>query len=366
MEKVMLEEKKVQSKVFFFLDETVVARFDFNTLSFYDDKNQPTATIPDCFLKTTVAGGIWFSAVKWWCQSRNITLRPRLALEMEVIEKAGALGIKLVPMGFSNAELKNLCFDKDFVALVKEVGLKDTNGLLLLTHLVFTAAAKKTRRKNFEKRGYSTTFIDILFDNESQFEEATNKEIHELWHLYQHHCLYLLGKCQRTDFLIYWWNLAHTLNEPLFIRSSPIVALQERRERAVLKRYDMLSPAIKKNNDLDWLYYEDSEYLVRPLVSAQDFHDEATQQNNCVERLYLEDVAKGKVHIAVLRRKADPAKSFITIEVNNNRCINQYLAKNNANSPAEIEPFMRAYRKHLNGTLSEPVYRAAEEFEMPF
>lgn len=348
MEKVMLEEKKVQSKVFFFLNKVVIARFDFATLSFYDDKNQRTVTIPDCFLKTTVAGGIWFSAVKWWCQSRDITLYPRLTLEMEVIEKAGALDIKLVPMGFSNAELKNLCFDKDFVALVKEVGLKDTNGLLLLTHSVFTVVAKKTRRKNFEKRGYSTTFIDILFDNENQFEEATNKEIHELWHLYQHHCLYLLGKCQRTDFLIYWWNLAHTLNEPLFIRSSPIVAIYERKVRATIKKNDMLSPAIKKYNDLPQLYYEDDEYFVRPLISAQEFHDEATQQNNCVERLYLEDVAKNKTHVVVLRRKSNPSQSFITIEVNR-ECLMviQYLAKNNANPPAEVEPFMRAYKEHL-------------------
>lgn len=359
-----LEEKKVQSKVFFSLNGVVVARFDFATLSFYDDKIQPTSTIPDCFRKMTVEGGIWYDAVKWWCQNRNIRASSRLALEMSSIEKAGAVGIKLVPASFSTPELKSLHFDKDFVALVKEANYKDVKGLPLLTLAVFTAIAKRTRRKNFEKRGYSTTFVDILFDNESLFEEATNKEIHELWHLYQHHCLYLLGKCQRTDFLIYWWNLAHTLNEPLFIRSSPIVAIYERKVRATLKKNDMLSPAIKKYNDLPQLYYEDDEYFVRPLISAQEFHDEATQQNNCVERLYLEEVAKNKTHVVVLRRKSNPSQSFITVEVNR-ECLMviQYLAKNNANPPAEVEPFMRAYKEHLAPSTDCPT---EDKTEFPF
>lgn len=348
MEKVMLEEKKVQSKVFFFLNKVVIARFDFATLSFYDDKGQPTSIIPDCFRKTTVEGGIWCYAVKWWCQNRNIRTSSRLALEMSSIEKAGAVGIKLFPESFPTRELELLHFDKDFVTLVKEANLKDADGFLLLTRTVFTAIAEKTRRKNFEKRGYSTTFIDILFENGNVFDEAPNEEIHELWHLYQHHCLYLLGKCQRTDFVIYWWNLAHTLNEPLFIRSSPIVAIYERKVRATLKKNDMLSPAIKKYNDLPQLYYEDDEYFVRPLISAQEFHDEATQQNNCVERLYLEDVARNETHIVVLRRKSNPSQSFITVEVDGcGKRVVQYLAKNNANPPAEVEPFMRAYKEHL-------------------
>lgn len=359
-----LEEKKVQSKVFFSLNGVVVARFDFATLSFYDDKVQPTSTIPDCFRKTTVEGGIWYDAVKWWCRNRDIRGSSRLALEMSSIEKAGAVGIKLVPASFSTPELKSLHFDKDFVALVKEVNLKDVKGLPLLTLAVFSAIIEKTRRKNYEKRGYSTTFIDILFEIGNVFDEAPDKEIHELWHLYQYHSLYLLGRCQRINFIIDWWNLAHTFNEPLFIRSSPIIALQERRERAALKRYDMLSPAIKKCNDLPSLYYENDEYFVRPLISAQDFHDEATQQNNCVERLYMENVARNETHIVVLRRKSNPSQSFITVEVDGcGKRVVQYLAKNNANPPAEVEPFMRAYKEHLAPSTDCPT---EDEIDLPF
>lgn len=359
-----LEEKKVQSKVFFSLNGVVVARFNFATLSFYDDKGQPTSIIPDCFRKTTVEGGIWCYAVKWWCQNRNIRTSSRLALEMSSIEKAGAVGIKLFPESFSTRELELLHFDKDFVTLVKEVNLKDADDFLLLTHTIFIAIAEKTRRKNYEKRGYSATFIDILFEVSNMFDEAPNEEIHELWHLYQHHSLYLLGEYQRANFIVYWWNLAHTLNEPLFIRSSPIIALQERRERAALKRYDMLSPAIKKYNDLPSLYYENDEYFVRPLISAQEFHDEATQQNNCVERLYMEETAKNKTHIVVLRRKSNPSQSFITVEVDGrDQKVVQYLAKNNANPPAEVEPFMRAYKEHLAPSTDCPT---EDKTEFPF
>lgn len=340
-----LEEKKVQSKVSFSLNGVVVARFDFDTLSFYDDKNQPTSIIPDCFRKRAVEGGIWCSAVSWWCQNRNRNISHRLV--MSSIEKAGAVGIKLVPEDFSTAELENLRFDKNFVALVKEENLINADGLLLLTHTVFASVVKEMCRKNYEKKGYSTTFIDILLNNERQFKEATDKEIHELWHLYQYHSLYFLGKWHCADFIIDWWHDAHALNEPLFIRSSPIIASQERKERVELMKNDQLSPAIKKYNDLPWLYYENDEYFVRPLISAQDFHDEATQQNNCVERMYLREVAHNKTHIVVLRRKSNPSQSFITVEVDNCNTVAQYLAKNNACPPAEIEPFMRAYEEHL-------------------
>lgn len=364
---IKLEEKKIQSKVFFFLDGKVVARFNFHDLSFYDDKCQPTLIIPTYFNDRNVGGDIWFYAVKYWCKAHLSTPLPRLTLEMTMIERAAALGVVLLPQNFTDKELESLRFDKGFLALIEECGAKNNQGHWLLSSTIYHAIQEEKGKRLFEKRGYSKSFISYFFAHEDYYEGITDEEVQELWHLYSYHCLYLMGEANYpADFLLNWWVLAHELNEPIFIHSSPIVELQTRKMRSILKKNDSLTTAIKKNNDLDWLYYEDSEYLVRPLISAQDFHDEATQQNNCVERMYLEDVANGKTHIAVLRRKADPAKSFITIEINNNRCINQYLAKNNANSPAEIHAVMRAYQKHLNGTSREPVYQAAAEFEMPF
>ena len=126
----------------------------------------------------------------------------------------------------------------------------------------------------------------------------------------------------------------------------------------------MLSPAIKKYNDLPSLYYENDEYFVRPLISAQEFHDEATQQNNCVERLYMEEVAKNNTHIVVLRRKSNPSQSFITVEVDGcGKRVVQYLAKNNATPPAEVEPFMLAYKEHLASFTDCPT---EDEIELSF
>lgn len=364
MGKVVLEEKKIQSKVFFFLEGKVVARFDFDTLTFYDDKCRPTATIPSYFYDKNTRGGVWFCAVKHWCKTHLFTSTVRLILEMTAIEKAAALGVILLPMGFTDEELANLRFDKNFVALVKECGTKNNQGDWLLTETIYHAIQEEESRRQFEKRGYSKSFNRCFFTHQDSYEGITDEEVQELWHLYQYHCLYLMSELSyRAEFLLNWWVLARELNEPIFIHSSPLVELQTRKMRSTLKKNDTLTSAIKKNNDLNWLYYEDDTYLVRPLISAQDFHDEATQQNNCVERMYLEEVANGKTHIAVLRRKSAPSKSFITIEINNHKCVNQYLAKNNAYPPDEIHAVIRAYQRHLNSTSSEPTYQVAA---MPF
>lgn len=107
---------------------------------------------------------------------------------------------------------------------------------------------------------------------------------------------------------------------------------------------------LRKHNDVPALYFETEEYTIYPLLSAPEFHDEATQQNNCVERIYMERVSKGETHVVVVRDKNNPEHSLITCEVGLNGNIVQFLRKNNrwvsAGDPMiEVE---RAYQEHLN------------------
>ena len=45
---------------------------------------------------------------------------------------------------------------------------------------------------------------------------------------------------------------------------------------------------LKRNNDLPALYFQYGDYEARPLLSREAFHEEAENQHNCVERLYME------------------------------------------------------------------------------
>lgn len=105
---------------------------------------------------------------------------------------------------------------------------------------------------------------------------------------------------------------------------------------------------LKKYNDLKCLYYENDEYIVRPLITRTEFHEEAEAQHNCVEYMYMEQVANGYTHVVVVRKKNYPNQSYITCEVNNNGRIIQYLYACNQNVRNEKDrTFKKEYQDYL-------------------
>ena len=106
-------------------------------------------------------------------------------------------------------------------------------------------------------------------------------------------------------------------------------------------------------NNLPWLYFENDEYIVRPLLSKEEFHIEATVQQNCVERMYMGRVADGTTHVVAIRRKSEPNIPYITCEVTNQGAIRQYLLKRNTNPTNDSDTQFRImYQKHLHASLS--------------
>lgn len=105
---------------------------------------------------------------------------------------------------------------------------------------------------------------------------------------------------------------------------------------------------LAKNNDKPWLYYENETFIVKPILTKEDFHTEGEAQRNCVERMYMEKVYKGQTHVVTIRRKSDPDKSYITCEVTNDGIIWQYLARcNETPKEQDARAFKAEYRQHL-------------------
>ena len=105
---------------------------------------------------------------------------------------------------------------------------------------------------------------------------------------------------------------------------------------------------LEKNNNKPWLYFENETFLVRPLLTKNEFHEEGERQNNCVERMYMERVYKGSTHVVVVRRMENPDKNYITCEVSNNGRIVQYLTKNNSrNMESDARLFETLYQDYL-------------------
>lgn len=106
---------------------------------------------------------------------------------------------------------------------------------------------------------------------------------------------------------------------------------------------------LAKHNDKPWLYYENETFIVRPILTKEDFHTEGEAQRNCVERMYMEKVYKGQTHVVTIRRKSDPDKSYITCEVSSDGRIWQYLARcNETPKEQDARDFKAEYTRHLN------------------
>ena len=108
---------------------------------------------------------------------------------------------------------------------------------------------------------------------------------------------------------------------------------------------------LNKKNNKPWLYYENETFIVKPILTKEDFHNEGEAQHNCVERLYMEKVYNGETHVVTIRRKDNPNDSYITCEVSNNRYIVQYLAAfNHTPNDYDAIQFKKEYATHLKNS----------------
>ena len=146
-----------------------------------------------------------------------------------------------------------------------------------------------------------------------------------------------------------WFNHIRTLNDKLEVKHNILTnytILCWLAENYKQEHYDEM---LKRNNDKECLYFENDEFIVRPLLTRAEFHDEAEYQHNCVERMYMERVYNGTTHVVVVRFKNRPDVPFITCEVSNNGTISQYLTRctNTVSRESTATQFKEEYKIHL-------------------
>lgn len=87
--------------------------------------------------------------------------------------------------------------------------------------------------------------------------------------------------------------------------------------------------------------------VIIPTVREQ-FSDEARQQSNCIEYMYLPRVNEGRTHVVFIRKDDAPDKSYISCEVTNEGYIRQfYLSHNRMVTLEEDIEFQQLYQNHL-------------------
>ncbi len=174
--------------------------------------------------------------------------------------------------------------------------------------------------------------------------------LHSLLKFFVKQKLYLASPTFIDHNLRHWIEWKTKLNEPLTECPSHgfLIELADMQRRINANDRAEFDKLLNENNNKNWLYFEDETFMCRPLLTCAQFHDEATQQNNCVERLYLKKVVKGHTHIVSVRRKSSPDISCITCEINNDYEIVQYLHANNSQElKKDEEVFYKKLKAHL-------------------
>lgn len=91
--------------------------------------------------------------------------------------------------------------------------------------------------------------------------------------------------------------------------------------------------------------YEDEKYIIFPADTIESMIDEGSQQHNCL-RTYISSYSNNLCQIYFMRLKKEKTKSFVTIEVRNNRIV-QARAKFNDEPSKEIMNILKKWEKTL-------------------
>ena len=194
---------------------------------------------------------------------------------------------------------------------------------------------------------YDVIIRDLVFYGGRRFEKPV---LHSLLKFFVKQKLYLASPQFIDNNLYHWIEWKTKLNEPLTECPSHglLIELADMQQRIKVNDRAEFDKLLNENNNKNWLYFEDEIFMCRPLLTCTQFHDEATQQNNCVERMYLKNCAHGETHIVSIRRKSSPDTSCITCEINNDYEIVQYLHANNSQElKKDEEVFYKKLKAHL-------------------
>lgn len=195
---------------------------------------------------------------------------------------------------------------------------------------------------------YDVVIRDLVAYGSRRFEKPA---LHSLLKFFVKQKLYLASPQFIDNNLCRWIEWKTKLNEPLTECPSHglLIELADMRRRIDVNDRTEFDKLLNENNNKNWLYFEDETFMCCPLLTCAQFHDEATQQDNCVERMYLQNCARGKTHIVAVRFTSNPSQSLITCEIDpKTHEIKQWLCAHNADDTnVDSLRFREEYQRHL-------------------
>ena len=227
--------------------------------------------------------------------------------------------------------------------------------------------------KSFEKQfGVDRSYLKFMQDNNITYDElyvlklVKIKDYELIQYLSNFHRLEeLLNYCKPYDLKKYKLKIS---NEHIFLDYLDFCKKlkYDLKDKKVLypkqlhKKHDELMNLIKINKDkvisrkiksrynkIKSNCYQNKKFIIFPVKNINELLEESKEQNNCV-KTYAERIAKGQCDIYFMRLKTYPEKSLVTVEVRNNKVVQQRI-KNNFETNKEQQNFLKLWeRKVLN------------------
>lgn len=123
-------------------------------------------------------------------------------------------------------------------------------------------------------------------------------------------------------------------------RENQAKLMEEKRKREELGALEIINECKKYN-------FEDDEFFIRSVENRNDITDEASQQHNCVAS-YWSRVSRGETMIFFMRRKSNPEKSYVTVELTYDIRIQQaYLKGNQIITDIKTNNFLKTWKKFV-------------------
>lgn len=149
------------------------------------------------------------------------------------------------------------------------------------------------------------------------------------------------------DYLDYLFNLGYDMSNKELLYPNDLL---EAHDRLLVEMEVVNDPIINLkiqnlSNVLNFNHYDDGKYVIVSADSIESIIDEGTQQHNCL-RTYIERYGNNDCQIYFLREKNNSSKSFVTIEVQNNKVI-QARSKFNELPNKEIMDVIRKWERNL-------------------
>ena len=208
-------------------------------------------------------------------------------------------------------------------------------------------------------------FVNAVYFKEENYEDiklyANADAKQEVQAVYKYNknikkiCRYLNDQKEKMsyykDYIIFADMLGYDLKDKNVLYPSNLIKAHDEAENkvAIFKDKLITKKIAERSKELEKYIFKMNKLVIIPAHSQEELIEESKQLQHCVRR-YAERVAKGETNIFFIRKENDENKSYVTLELRNNKVVQCRGYKNNITKPLDekVKVFVNGWCRKNN------------------